>query len=211
MYYPYHEGRAGKLRTQRQTTRSSEYLLADSEIVTLAREILTEEQYLEAEEISGKLAGKKRERDLAKDRLLEIVKPPPKRPLYYAQEEITLLPRWTRDALRDLGDFIDLLVKSAVYEKTHDKRSFNLSLGPAIDLFQKLWPTSKELANLLRRYNRFLYRGAKHDFTLPAGRTVHRFTSREVVLTSFITMNLADKITSISQLADKARHDQEII
>src|SRR3972149_12086329 len=146
MYYPYDEGKAGSLRDRHKSAEASEYLLAATEIIALAKEVLKPEEYSEAEDIAVKLTGPKRQKEFARDRLLEIVKPPPKRPLYYAQHEISYLPRWTRDALRDLGDFIDMLVKSAVYEKTNDRGVFQSSLGPAIDKFEKSWPNSGHLA-----------------------------------------------------------------
>lgn len=211
MYYPYDEGKAGELRDRHRTAKASEHLLADREIVSLAKEILSEREYLEAEELAKRLTKTKREKDSARVKLMELVKPPPKRPVYYAQYEMHRLPRWTRDALRYLGDFIDILVKSAVYEKTRDTRIFHFSLGPAIDKFQIYWPDSKRLADLLRKYNRFLYRGAKHNFELPKGRKTHRFTSREVVLTAFITMSLADRITAVSRAADRVRRDEKIM
>lgn len=158
------------------------------------------------------MASRKRgEKELARYRLGEIVKPPPKRPIYYAQYEMLLLPRWTRDALRYLGDYIDILVKSAVFEKSKSKRIFGSSLGPAIDKFELYWPDCSQLAGLLRRYNRFLYRSAKHDFSLPLGREIHRFTSREVVLCAFITMNLAKRVTAISSVAKKVMQDKKIL
>jgi hypothetical protein len=211
MYYPYSRGKAGNLRTRYKTAKHSEYLLASREIVSLAQEILAGQEYLEAEDLAEKLTGTRREKDFARQRLMEIIKPPPKRPLYYAQHEIQYLPLWTRDALRYLGDFIDMLVKAAIHEKTRDSRIFRSSLGPAIDKFQAYWPNSKTLCDLLRKYNSFLYRGAKHDFTLPSGRRAHRFTSREVVLTAFITMNLADRITAVSTMAEKVRRDEQIL
>jgi len=210
MYFPYEENEAGVIRGRHRTSNASEYLLAEREIIALAKDVLSEQEYLEAEEVAKQLTGKKKDKDLARARLVALVKPPPKRPIYYAQYEMLFLPRWTRDALRYLGDFIDMLVKSAVYEKTSDRRVFGLSLGPAINLFQRCWPGYESLVDLLQRYNRFLYRGAKHDFTLPANRKAHRFTAREVVLTAFVTMNLADKLSAISYMAQEARNDKMI-
>lgn len=211
MYYPFDEDKAGVLRDRHETSDASEYLLAAPEIVSLARDVLSEDDYREAEELANKLTGNKRAKDLARARLVELVKPPPKRPIYYAQHEVQYLPRWTRNALRYLGDFVDMLVKSSVYEKTRDDRVFASSLGPAIAQFRKCWPNHGSLVDLLSRYNRFLYRGAKHDFTLPVNRKSHRFTSREVVLTAFITMDLADRLTSISSVAREVRRDKPIM
>ena len=210
MYYPFQENRAGVFRGRHKTSDASEYLLASEEVISLARDVLSEKDYLEAEGIAHKLTGTKRDKGSARTRLIQLVKPPPKRPIYYAQHEMEYLPRWTRNALRYLGDFIDMLVKSSVYEKTRDRRVFNSSLGPAISQFRQHWPNHSSLADLLWRYNHFLYRGAKHDFTLPASRKTHRFTSREVVLTAFITMNLADRLTAISSMASEVRNDKKI-
>lgn len=66
---------------------------------------------------------------------------------------------------------------------------------------------SAELIDKLKRYNSFLYCPGKHDFKVPPGRG-HRFTSKEVVLTAFITMKLAADIKKISQTASKVSLDQ---
>jgi hypothetical protein len=210
MHYPFQEEQAGELRSKHQTGKISERLLADKEIITIAKEVLPEQQYLEAEELAKKLVGKKSEKDFARRRLMSIVKPPPKRPLFYTQWEIQFLPHQTRDAIRDLGDFIDMLVKAIVYEKTNDDRIFRSSLGPAIDRFETCRPELRQLAEILKKYNRFLYRDAKHDFRLPKGRKEHRFTSREVVLTIYITMNLADRLINISPMAARIKQDKEM-
>jgi len=211
MHFLYEEDRAGALRGHHRTADASEYLLADKEVILLAKEVLSNEEYSQAEEIAIQLTGNKRDKDSARGKLVALVKPPPKRPIYYAQHEMLFLPRWTRDALRYLGDFVDMLVKSAIYEKTNDRRVFGLSLGPAINLFRKHWPGYESLTVLLDKYNRFLYRGAKHDFTLPANRQSHRFTAREVVLTAFITMKLADRLSKISHMAEDARNDKMLL
>ncbi len=210
MYYPYEEEQAGELRSNHLTGKASERLLADEQILSLAKEALPKQDYLEAEELAKKLVGKKSERDFARKRLMDIVKPPPKRPLYYTQWELGFLPHWTRDIMRDLGDFIDMLTKAAVYEKTNKSNVFYSSLGPAIDKFEQYRPECAQLTDMLRKYNRVLYRPGKHDFKLPAGRKEHRFTTREVVLTIFITMNFAERLTRISPAAARVRRDEEI-
>lgn len=58
-YYPYHGSKAGKLRDRHYKAKSSEYLLADNEIILLARDILNKDEYLEAEELAKNwLVGK---------------------------------------------------------------------------------------------------------------------------------------------------------
>ena len=210
-YYPFKEGIAGSLRDTHKTAEKATYLLADDEIVQLAKEVLSTQVYDEAEQTAIKLTGTKKAKDLARTRLMEIVSPPPKRPLYYAQMEIEFLPRWTRNTLRYLGDYIDMMVKSATYEKQPDRRIFRVSFGPAIKAFSNNWPAESKLVDLLGRYNRFLYRPAKHDFTLPRGRKYHRFTSREVVLCAYVTMQLGEELAQLSKVANSAKLDKEDI
>lgn len=209
-YYPYEEDEAGKLRDTHKTGKKEEALLADDQIVMLAKEIVGNGAYLEAEELAKMLVGSKSEKDTARARLIEILPPPPKRPIYYLEHELTFLPRWTRDSMRYLGDFIDMLVKAAAYEKKGDKKIFNNSLGPAIQQFSRAYPSEAKLVSYLTRYNEFLYRDAKHDMTLPIGRNEHRFTSREVVLCLFITKEIADTITKLSNFAQLARSDKPL-
>lgn len=210
-HYPYSEGKAGSLRDTHKTAQLTSYLLADNEIVDLAKEVLSKDAYEEAERIALQLTGKKKDKDLARARLMEVVSPPPKRPIYYAQVEIGSLPRWTRNALRYLGDYVDMLVKAAAYERESDKRIFNRSFGPAINSFSRHWPSEGRLTDFLQRYNRFLYRPAKHDFRLPSGRTDHRFTTREVVLSAYVTMQLGTELAQISKLASSVKMDKEDI
>lgn len=195
-----------------ETANSTSYLLADNEIIVLAKEVLSKNAYNEAEKIAIQLSSKKKkDRARARARLGEIVCPPPKRPIFYAQHEIQFLPGWTRDALRDLGDYVDMMVKSATYERQQDKRIFRVSFGPAINAFNEHWPEQGKLTNFLQRYNRFLYRPAKHDFKLPRGRVHHRFTSREVVLSAYVTMKLGEMLAHISKLANSVKQDKEDI
>lgn len=210
-YYPYKEGKAGSLRDTHKTAESADYLLADYEIVVLAKEVLSQETYKEAEQTAIQLTRTKKDKDLARARLMQLVNPPPKRPIYYAQMEIEFLPRWTRNALRYLGDYVDMLVKAAAYEKEPDKRIFNLPFGPAIKIFSRNWPSESKLTNYLKRYNRFLYRPAKHDFKLPPGRKSHRFTAREVVLTAYVTMQLGEELAKLSEIANSVKMDRENI
>jgi len=73
MYYPYHESKAGSFRGRHKTSDASEYLLADKEIILLAKDLLTDEVYREAEKISIELTEPKRYKDAARGRLIELV------------------------------------------------------------------------------------------------------------------------------------------
>jgi len=207
-FYPYEEDAASHLRTRYSTSKASEALLALDDIIVLAQEVLPDNACKEAEQLAKMLASTDRNKNAARDRLMQIVKPPPKRPLMYCQLEIPHLPYHTRDILRDLGDFIDMLVKSAAYEKTRKNSVFRSSLGLAINQFAKCYPDQEQLFDWLQRYNRFLYRDAKHDMKLPPGRKEHRFTSREVVLSIFVTMKLGEILTKLSPMAARVRSDK---
>jgi len=208
MYYPYEENAAGELRSRHVTSKVSEYLLASKEIIALAQELLSEDACIEAERLATMLAGTRRQKNTARQRLIAMVSPPPKRPMYYCQHEVQFLPRWTRNTLRYLGDLIDMLVKAASYEKTRDNRIFTKSLGLAINIFAGYYSENSDLAELLKRYNNLLYRESKHDFKLPISRKEHRFTSREVVLSIFITTELVSRIMKISRFAEHVMRDE---
>ena len=190
------------------TGRKSEMLSALPVVVKLAEDILTPSELDEAERISIMLAGSKGQRGEAVDYLMKLVSPPPKRPIYYARKEMRVLPRWTRNAIRYLGDYIDLLVKAMAFEYTKDHRCKKYSLGRNLRMLKpRKHGISVELIDKLKRYNSFLYRPGKHDFRVPHGRG-HRFTSKEVVLTAFITMKLAGDIKRLSQTATKVSSNQ---
>jgi hypothetical protein len=111
------------------------------------------------------------------------------------------LPRGTRDCIRYLGDYIDLLTKEFTFEYLGGKAR-QCSLGRnAFQLSQSnLSPEIQDIAKFLLRYNEFLYTPGKHDFSLPPGRK-HRFTAREVVLATYITAVIAKRIKAVSKAA----------
>jgi hypothetical protein len=86
------------------TGNKNEILWALPVVCELAKDTLSISQLQEAERIAFLLAGNKRQKREAIYCLHEIVAPPPKRPLYYAQHELEYLPRWTRNGIRYLGD-----------------------------------------------------------------------------------------------------------
>ena len=73
--------------------------------------------------------------------------------------------------------------------------------GRTVSLFLRARVSVSSL--FLIRYSNFIYTPGKHDFSLPHGRT-HRFTSKEVVYTVFLTAELGKQILSISQNARDA-------
>jgi hypothetical protein len=208
MMYPYHEDSAGSFKSSNKTGNTSEVLIASNDILSLAEEILNEDILTYAESLAVMLINSSSKKNQARHLLQQVLLPPPKRPIYYLTHELEFLPRWTREALRILGDYIDMLTKAAVFGKSHDRDIFRSSFGPAINSFQKLFPNENQLSDWLLRYNRFLYRDAKHDFKLPQGRREHRFTSREVVLCLFITKELATQMTNLSETALRVSRDE---
>jgi hypothetical protein len=207
-HYPFDEDLAGVLRDSHKTGKSTEAMMANKDVLLLGKEILTKDNYMEAEKLSNMLVGTKSEKNSARATLISVLMPPPKRPIYYLAHELEFLPRWTREAMRILGDYIDMLTKAAVFEMENNGEVFRISFGPAINRFKKWYPKEAILAEWLERYNRFLYRDAKHDFALPSTRKEHRFTSREVVLCVFITKQLSDKIKKLSSVAMKVSKDE---
>jgi hypothetical protein len=175
-----------------RTGDSSEALTSSPEILSLARQVLSESVYNRAMNLSVMLVSSKSVKREAIQELMTIVAPPPKRPMYYAQNEIQYLPHWTRDAIRYLGDFVDLVAKHLAYELWKETSKENIPLGGTIRLLKERKALPEDILAWLEAFNVFLYRPGKHDFRLPAGRKEHRFTSQEVVLTAFVTLRLVE-------------------
>jgi hypothetical protein len=190
------------------TGNKNEILWALPVVCDLAKDVLSPSEFEEAEEVAFKFIGNKTRKREAIWQITEMVGSTPKRPLYYAQHELMYLPRWTRDGIRYLGDYIDLLVKAMAFEVTKDERCLRSSLGVNVRrLSASKCGIPSGLIDKLARYNSFLYQPGKHDFHVPRGQS-HRFTCKEVVLTAFITMKLADEIRKLSPHADKVSLDQ---
>ncbi|MGD0646167.1 MAG: hypothetical protein ABSA75_14785 [Candidatus Bathyarchaeia archaeon] len=171
------------------------------EIDNLAKELLTPEKYEETNKVSNILLKPWEKRKWAHAKLIVEVGYRPTRPLYYLMPLLQGLPRGTRDCIRYLGDYIDLLTKELAFEYLGGN-SRRCSLGRNATQLSKsnLSPEIKEIAKILIRYNEFLYNPGKHDFSLPPGRN-HRFTAREVVLTTYITAIIAKRIKAVSKAA----------
>jgi hypothetical protein len=182
----------------------SQALEALPEIDQLAKDLLTPEKYEETTKVSTMLLASKEKRRWAHAKLVAEVGIKPSRPLFYLMPLLQGLPRCTRDCIRYLGDYIDLLTKELAFEYLGGKSRYS-SLGTNASLLAKseISPEIRNIAKALVRYNRFLYTPGKHDFSLPPGRA-HRFTSREVVLTTYVTSVLAEKIKTISKAAQIA-------
>lgn len=159
-----------------RTGRPEEALLSSPEVEELAQDVLSEDEFEHANELAVMLISTKPQKRKAVLELTTLVAPPPKRPLYYAQHELEFLPRWTRDAIRDLGDYIDVLVKHLAYQVSKDTRVSKFPMGASLQSIERR-PDSvpPRLVEFLKRYNSFLYRPGKHEFRLPSDRHGHRF------------------------------------
>jgi len=171
------------------------------EVLEIARDTLPPDKLKEALVTAEMIQGDKKERGYARATLQLLVQPPPTRPLYYLMDEIKRLPRNTRNCIRYLGDYIDLLTKEITFEFVGGKARRS-SLGRNSKALEKVH-SLRELAIKLQRYCEFIYTPGKHDFSLPPGRS-HRFTAEEVVLTAYVTIELGNQIKSISKLAREA-------
>ena len=201
MYIARKEEKAGELRVADTPERVS------AEIVALAAAVLGETEYQKAGTLAEKFYGTGEDKAAARCELLEMLEPPPERPLYYAQWEGQFLPRWARDIVRILGDFIYRLVKAAILEKPADSAATFTSLQQALDTFEDCWAEEKELAGLLRSFNSALYQ----DMTDVAeeGYIPHRFNARDAAWLTYIAVTLAERITRVSHLALNVRFDRE--
>ena len=117
----------------------------------------------------------------------------------YWSAEMRDLPRNTRDCIRYLGDYMDLLVKEMTYELL-GRKARHQSLGSNARSLLKKVPETRDLALEIKRYADSIYTPGKHDFSLPPGRK-HRFTAKEVVLVAYITAELARRVLSVSKSA----------
>ena len=184
------------------------------EVSALAGKVLTEVEIEKADNISLMLVGK-RTKSKGILELRNIVGYRPIRPLYYAYFELTYLPHWTRDAVRYLCDYVDQLCKHWAYICTLNEAALKVSMGKSLAIIKKSTGEKySDLINILEEFNKVFYVPAKHDFTLPEGRMEHRITSKEVVYTAFITMNIAHVVREITECepemechnGDKAKH-----
>jgi len=168
-----------------QSGSREQALEALPEIDSLAKEVLTTEKYEETNKVVSMLLKPLKKRKWAHAKLIMEIGYRPTRPLFYLMPLLQGLPRNTRDCIRYLGDYLDLLTKELAFEYLGGN-SRQSSLG-------------KNAFRLLKSN----LSPEKHDFTLPPGRK-HRFTAREVVLTTYVTAVMAKRIKAVSKKARTA-------
>lgn len=171
------------------TSSKEEYLDIQKEILNLAQRTLSKEEISLAEEISIGLVSSKKKKENARLKIRNIVGVKPSRHLFYANADLRFLPRYTRNPIRYLGDYIDHLVKFLSSEINGEK-FLTKSLG--INLKQLKGKIEENLRLKLVDYNNFCYVPAKHDFNLNGRK--HRFTAKEAVYIAMLTITLSKAI-----------------
>jgi hypothetical protein len=161
----------------------------------LAESILTSDELSQIEKLSPMFLESEDNRIEAQKLAASLAPMRPKRPLYYATTSLMRLPDEARDSMRYFGDYIDMLVKSWTTLAIGNNRSNHRSLGTNLGAIPRNIDPKPDFLKILESYNSSIYVPAKHDFKLPKGRTVHRFTTREALLTALISMRLAEKIS----------------
>ena len=186
------------------TCKKDEYLEIEGEVLKLAKEILSDLQIKEADQISEELAESKSKKNKARKELKQVMHFGPKRPMYYLQRELSDLPRWTRDAMRYLGDYVDHLVKFYSAELCNNDAYKKRSLGINLNAIGHKIPDN--LYSILHKYNKLLYVPAKHDMVVINRR--HRFTCKEVVYACFMTKRISEIIVKLSKAAKLYSEDK---
>ena len=185
----------GKLRI---TCPKDEYLQIDTHLFELCRNILADEEIAEANKLSEDLTLTKRKKQSAILELKNLVGRRPKKPLYYVCDlHLRNLPKYTRDTVRYLGDYIDHLIKFLSDEQLNEEKHLTRSLGSNLRSLKGKIPN--ELHSRLTKYDILIYKPAKHDMLYKGRR--HRFTAKEAVFVCFITMKLGEEIKHLSPRA----------
>jgi hypothetical protein len=173
------------------------------EIAGLAAEMLTVEQLERADEMAMTLLTRRKQRRQVQWELIRMIPLKPSRPLMYLNPIIMQLPNATRDVIRYLGDYVDLITKEMTYEFLNGKARFS-SLGINAKKLEGATSVPRDLVDKLQRYNSFLYTPGKHDFSLPPEGRKHGFTCKEAVLTIYASIELGERIKAVSKLAREA-------
>jgi hypothetical protein len=171
----------------------------------LTEKVLSHDELLKANTIARNLVLSKKKKDQAILGLIAVLPRKPKRPVYYVYDlHLPHLPYYTRDAVRYLGDYIDLLVKYYALDKTGNKKCESSSLGGNLERLKDKIDTV--LWSQLKDFEENIYTPAKHVFKVVDRR--HRFTAKEVVYTVFIATILGETIKKESKLAKDVADDK---
>lgn len=172
-------------------TIEKEWLELGDDVASLARDVLSFQEFEEAEKLTNDIIFKGERKSQAIKNLQGRIGVRPKRPIYYINGLLPNLPGSTRDIMRYLGDYIDRLVKWIA--KENHRGSIYASLGSNLRSLKGVIPL--DFQKQLVRYDKNIYVPAKHDFD-NHGRK-HRFTPREVVFTIMVTVEFGEKLKAI--------------
>jgi len=137
--------------------------------------------------------------------LQEAIGDRPKRPVYYITAQyLPHLPHYTRDVMRYLGDYIDMLIKYLASDILSNKKYLKNSMG--INLHHLKGKLDNTLIDSLLSYNEIIYVPAKHDFEVK--KRSHRFNYREVIIACILTAKFANEIKDLSPLVRQYALDQ---
>jgi len=177
-----------------------------------SKQVLTGEKIIEADELSEKIVmaenRKKRLNEIIHIKKLFILRP--KRPLFYLFHHLDYLPTGTRDAIRYMGDYIDLLAKAYLFDKIQNQKYNHKSLGPVLHELKDGKYLSDNFIDLLISYNDLFYVPAKHHFDARKFGRRHRFTVREVVHCAFITYKFAEELKKNDYVTKVAKDEIDL-
>ncbi|MBD3262878.1 hypothetical protein GF374_00685 [Candidatus Woesearchaeota archaeon] len=189
----------------RKVCYKKERMQIDNKIEDLAKELLSLDVIEKADRLSQDISyGKKKKRE-GIEFLEKFVKPRPKRPMYYCHFELHHLPHYTRNIVRYLGDYIDLLERQALKKFLGDSYKERISPKSVRTQLQPFIP--KNLFQQLEEYDKIFWTPGKHDFNVDEKNRRHRFTTREVIYDIFITYALADEIKTVADIEDSYKEE----
>lgn len=183
-----------------------------SEIIDLAKSILSHDEIHSAEHVSEMLLKDEGSRNYAIGYLRGIIGTSPKRPVYYLEHEIGGLPEYsTRHVVRYAGDYIDQLIKYCSYDKGDfllwKTRGLHKSLGQNLHRLKNV--LSKDLIDVLTRFNEIIYVPAKHTWDIPEGRK-HLFSSKEAVYVCLMVKRLSVMIEPYSEFCVSYNKNEQV-
>jgi hypothetical protein len=188
---------------------SASYIDMNKKMEDFAKDILTDDEYEKAHELSWNVAkGSKQQRFEARVALMKMLEPPP-RMLETAQSQIQYLPTSRYNSVQALRDYMDVLVKAISFEFTHNPGCKEDSLTENIARLDSEGHY-QELVDNLKAYDDLFY-DSQGSRLLGTPREEHHFTSRETVYMVFFTLKLAKRLTKVSEIAKKISLDKETI
>lgn len=188
------------------TCRKEERLEIGEDVHQLSVLVLEDTEIEAADTLAKKLVGTKSERGMGILELKRMFPPVPKRPLYYLTfMHLDHLPNWTRDPIKYMGDYVDLLTKAMLYSKIKDDKFNGKALKAVVEKIRSKNILPEKLVDELVKYDEVFYVPAKHDWNARGRR--HRFTTREVAYCAFITKKF-ESILRKDEYVDKVAKEE---